>query len=284
LIRLVTVVTVAFGKSQTVSKWVEEWSKTGVSCVISDNGNQIPDGLCGNAKVLPFTGNTGFGAGINRAVRESDTPLILITNPDTLPETLGSLAAITDYHTRGSLTGGCTVDSSGKEMHSSGIWPTIDWLRPQVFKPAGTLWRGDRIDWLQGSLILAHRDDFLQIGGFSAGYPLFFEDVDLCAKAEKQGMKVDICRESRFIHDEGSGSVRVGATRLACFHWGMLEYFRNHDPLHAGTARRLLISKCILRFIANAAVNIEAARGYYLGLHSIISGNEPGLPGALDGR
>ena len=274
----ITVVTVACGNPEVVGSWAREWSRTGASCVISDNGNRIPPEIADDVKVLPFEGNTGFGQGINRAVEESDNPVVLITNPDILPENTDSLRSIMDYHSPGSLTGGQTVDSLGRPVPSSGIWPTAQWVRSQVFKPAKTLWRRDRMDWLQGSLILIHRDEFLRLGGFSSRYPLFFEDVDLFARAKRLGMKADLCEAGRFIHNEGSGSDRAISTRLSCFHWGMLEFFRNHDSSDADAVRRMIIAKCILRLFAYASISPDTVRGYYLGLQSVLRGIAPILP------
>jgi len=276
----ITVVTVAFGNSDVVRKWVRKWSDSGASCLISDNGNQIPSDI--SARVLPFTGNDGFGAGINRAVLEADTPIVLITNPDTLPKNRNSLKALYNYHTRGSFTGAVTVDPAGKEVFSTGIWPNLSWVKAQVLKPAGSLFRENRFDWLQGSLIMVHKDDFLKTGGFSSGYPLYFEDVDLCSRGLDNGLDISFCRESQFIHDEGTGSSRVTATRLSCFHWGMLKYFKDHDPDNADTVKRLIITKCILRMTAFFLRDIEISRGYYRALSSVLSGLPPRLPGALN--
>lgn len=278
----VTVVTVAFGNSDVVRKWVRKWSDSGASCLISDNGNQIPPDISTRVRVLPFTGNKGFGAGINRAVLEADTPIILITNPDTLPENRESLKVLHNYHTEGRFTGAVTVDPAGNKVNSTGIWPNKNWVRSQVFKPAESLFREDRIDWLQGSLIMVHKNDFLKTGGFNSRYPLYFEDVDLCSRGLAHGLGIDFCRESQFIHDEGTGSSRVTATRLSCFHWGMLEFFKEHDSINASAVRKLLIAKCILRMSAFFLRDIEVTRGYYRALNSILSGLPPGLPGALN--
>ncbi len=279
----ITVVTVAFGSPDVVRKWAQKWSGAGAACLISDNGNQIPQNISDTAGVLPFTGNSGFGSGINRAVQEADTPVVLITNPDTLPDKAESLKTLFNYHTRNTLTGASTVDSAGKGVHSTGVWPDKNWVRSQIFKSAESLWRKDRTDWLQGSLIMIHRDDFLKMGGFSNRYPLYFEDVDFCARAEKQGMKVGFCRGSRFIHDEGSGADKATATRLSCFHWGLLEFFKNHDPANVDAVRKMIVTKCILRLAAYAVINPEAAKGYYKALQSVLSGIAPKLPGALNG-
>ena len=274
----VTVVTVAFGNPEVVRKWVERWLSTGAACLIADNGNQITKDIQDMATVLPFTGNQGFGMGINRAVQESDSSVVLITNPDTLPENSGSLSALLDFHSRGSLTGGFTIDSSGKEVHSTGTWPTGDWVRSQIFSSAKTLWQKDHFDWLQGSLIMVHRDDFLRLDGFSSRYPLYFEDVDLCARAADSGMKINLCKTEKFIHDEGSGSAKATATRLSCFHWGLLELFKMHDPANAEAVRRMIIAKCVLRMAAYTLINPRASRGYYRALRAVISGIPPELP------
>lgn len=279
----VTVVTVAYGGSGAVREWVRQWSSTGAACIITDNGNQLPDGIVSDATVLPFTGNTGFGRGINRAVHEADTELVLITNPDTLPENTASLSRLIEYHSPGTITGSTTVDRSGKEIHSSGAWPNRNWVRSQIFKKAESLWSRNQNDWLQGSLMMVCKDDFLKLGGFSSSYPLFFEDVDICARAEKQGMSIGFCRESRFIHNEGSGSTEAAATRISCFHWGMLEFFRNHDPDNADAVRKMIIAKCVFRLSAYALFSPRAFKGYCKALEAVVSGVSPTLPGALNG-
>jgi GT2 family glycosyltransferase len=275
----VSVVTVAFGSSGTVEKWGRKWSDIGAACLISDNGGRLSQNLGSGVTVLPFCGNTGFGQGINRAIRESETPVVLITNPDTLPSSTHSLETLLQFHSEGSLTSSITVNHKGEEVCSTGVWPTSQWVRSQVFRPAETLWRKDSIDWLQGSLIMVHRDEFLQLGGFAENYPLYFEDVDLCFRAKKRGMRISYCRESRFVHDGGTGSEKAVATRLSCFHWGMLEYFRSNDFVNAVSVRKMIIAKCILRLFAHAATDREAFKGYYRALQSVYSFSSPVLPG-----
>lgn len=276
----ITVVTVAFGNPDVVEKWALKWSATGASCLVADNGNLLPRNLANHSGIIQYSGNNGYGGGINRAVQEADTPVVLITNPDTLPENSSSLEILLKSHKRGNLTGGFSVDSSGKEVHSTGVWPDKNWVKSQIFKSAQSLWRREQIDWIQGSLIMMHKDDFLKLGGFSSRYPLYFEDVDICARGKRHGLNVDFCREGRFIHDEGSGAERVTATRISCFHWGMLEFFRTHDPTNAAAVKKMIITKSILRLFAFSALDIEASRGYYRTLTSVLSGVAPELPGA----
>jgi hypothetical protein len=92
-------------------------------------------------------------------------------------------------------------------------------------------------------------------------------------------MRISYCRESRFVHDGGTGSEKAVATRLSCFHWGMLEYFRSNDFVNAVSVRKMIIAKCILRLFAHAATDREAFKGYYRALQSVYSFSSPVLPG-----
>jgi len=279
----VTVVTTAFGNPEGVMQWASRWLELKVRCIVCDNGGVLPEALPDSVVVLPFTGNTGFGGGINRAVSCADTPLVLVTNPDTLPCSPNSLLSLMESHLPGSISSGVLLDSEGREVPSGGIWPNIIWLKRQIFGRTKSLWRDDRIDWIQGALFLCHKQDFLELQGFSPRFPLYFEDVDLCARAKKQGMEISFCRKCRFIHDEGSGADKATATRLSCFHWGMLEYFRIHDPENAEAVRKMIMAKCMLRMFAYGLVNPEAARGYFRALQSVSSGIAPLLPGESNG-
>lgn len=279
----VTVVTTAFGRNGQVREWADAWYAAGCRRVVCDNGGTISDGFPDGTDVLPYQGNSGFGAGINRAAMKAETPLILITNPDTLPCDESHIDRFLELHTVDSISGGLTVDRLGAEVHSTGIWPSLAWVRKQLFRPAETLWRSGRADWVQGSLMLVERSAFLELGGFHGDYPLYFEDTDFCARAVNAGMKIRIQPESRFIHQEGTGSSGSSAVRLSCFHWGLVEFFKNHIPEEARTARRLVLTKCLLRTFALGLLRPDSAAGYRRALKSLLSNTPPRLPEKSNG-
>lgn len=228
--------------------------------------------------ILPYSGNTGFGQGINRAVEASDTELILITNPDTLPKDRSSLRTLEEEHEKGTISAGITIDARGKGAPSTGVWPELPWVRDQLLRSARPLWRCDRFDWLQGSLLMVRRDDFLLLGGFTGSYPLYFEDVDLSAKAEEAGIRRVLNPDSVFVHKEGTGSEGARSVRLAGFHWGMCEFFRYHRPLQYPGARRYVIAKCLLRAAIYLSVSGDSCKGYVHALKAILHNRVPGLP------
>lgn len=279
----VTVVTVAFGNSSAVETWIAEWSGCSDHLIISDNGGVFKTNPSPEVTVLPYTCNTGFGAGINRAVAAAETPLVLITNPDTLPVDGNSLPELIRMHSRNMFSTGLTMDSNGKPAHSTGIWPDIPWIRHQITGKAESLWRERKTDWIQGSLILVNRDEFVSMGGFSGRFPLYFEDVELCARAEAMQMKMNFVPGAGFIHIEGTGSSGSAKLRLSTFHWGLVEFFRIHRPDSYRTARRLVLLKCLLRAALFLFLNPDSAAGYYKGFKAIARNTPPVLPGRACG-
>ena len=258
--------------------WATSWLELNVRCVVCDNGGILPDALPREVRVLPFAVNAGFGGGINRGVDAAETPLVLITNPDTVPCSPDSLNSLARMHRPGSFSSGALLDANGYAVPSGGVWPTVRWLKKQVFGKTRSLWRDERIDWIQGALILCLKEDFLRLQGFSPDYPLYFEDVDLCARASLRGMTVRYERESRFYHIEGTGSSGSDDVRLAGYHWGVCQFFRHHVNESYPEARRLILAKCLLRFFLFLPFNRVRASGYLKSFRSVLGGVPPALP------
>jgi len=56
-------------------------------------------------------------------------------------------------------------------------------------------------DWVAGMFMLFRRDAFDALNGFDERYYLYYEDVDLCARARKRGMEVALVTGASVTHD-----------------------------------------------------------------------------------
>jgi len=82
-------------------------------------------------------------------------------------------------------------------------------------------------DWVGGMFMLFRSDLFSRLNGFDEGYFLYYEDVDICARAWKSGSKVVACPAASVIHDASRASHRHW--RHLYWHLGsMVRYFRKH--------------------------------------------------------
>lgn len=157
--------------------------------LIMDNGST--DGSAQRAQVMPgvtirmLGANLGFAAANNRALRECDTDLVALLNPDAFPEADWLLRLITaaeaypDIAAFGSrqMVSGLTaiLDGIGDIYHISGrVWRkgygrsqcTMDHITSEIFSPCA-------------GAALYRRDIVVRVGGFDEDYFCYVEDIDL---------------------------------------------------------------------------------------------------------
>jgi GT2 family glycosyltransferase len=159
---------------------------------------------------LEIVGNVepkGFGANHNAAFARCRQPFYCVLNPDIelignpFPELLASLGdlsvavsapliAAPDGKLEDSVRHFPTVSSLlGKALGGSGGRFAIP-AGPSVFYP----------DWVAGMFILFRSSAYERLGGFDEGFFLYYEDVDICRRIWREGMKVAACPSATAIH------------------------------------------------------------------------------------
>ncbi|HUF98859.1 MAG TPA: hypothetical protein VMM60_12090 [Ilumatobacter sp.] len=127
--------------------------------------------------------NPGFGAGCNALAASSTATHLLFLNPDT---ELVSWPFHTGLPPLGRLVGPLMVDSGDPSRHYGVRYRIRDemarsWLRLRGQRPNGA-------GFVSGAALLIARADFERIDGFDEGYFLFYEDIDLCLRANAAGI------------------------------------------------------------------------------------------------
>jgi GT2 family glycosyltransferase len=169
--------------------------------------------LCGEHGWLcePLTDNLGFGVGMNRAAaaaQQLGAQHLLLLNPD---------AELTPENATRLLE---AVRSDSRLA-----------VAPTVLRPDGSVWFGGaelylddgRIrssgrhladartePWLSGACIMISTRLWIEVGGFSDGYFLYWEDVDLSHRILKTGGRLEVSADATAVHAEG-GTQGVGA-------------------------------------------------------------------------
>jgi len=84
------------------------------------------------------------------------------------------------------------------------------------------------LDWILGSALLIKRDIFESVGKFDENYKLYFEDVDLCYRIRKAGLKAGYCCTSVIIHDHQRESAK-GFSKKTIWHiQSAIRFFMKH--------------------------------------------------------
>ena len=127
--------------------------------------------------------NPGFGAGCNALACTSSADFLMFLNPDT------ELVAWpwTDDHTppTAAVIGPVMVDSGDPGEHYGRRYRVRDeiarsWLRRRPSPPNGQ-------GYVSGAAMLIEREAFQRLGGFDPGFFMFYEDIDLCLRANQAG-------------------------------------------------------------------------------------------------
>ena len=224
----------------------------------SDLAERIaPDNSAG-VTVVPYQGNRGFGAGCNAGVAAAQvTPFILLVNPDAeiTAGMVDELLATFDLNPRLGIASPQLLDHTGAPVETAGTFPTVLGLAlGKVRRPTharqqqGTLdgklseqaYRP--VDWVSGAVMMVRREVWDATGGFDPAYFLYYEDIDLCLRARRDGWEVGVVPRATAIHESGGTQWRPGTrSRVERIYFqSQAHYFRTHHGRLAELLVRLV--------------------------------------------
>jgi len=206
-------------------------------------------GWSGWAEVVEMPRNGGFAYGNNagvRRVRELDPAYsaVVMLNPDTTvkPGSIACLAAFLRSRPDAGIAGALIENEHGYcmtsahadpsplgELHGAaqfGLlsrWPLRRIAEQQTAEPR-------RCDWVSGACMVVRREVLESVGPLDEGYFLYFEEVDYCVRARRQGWSCWFVPAARVIHFEGAAT----GIRLA----------RRRRPAYWYASRRRFFVKC----------------------------------------
>ena len=182
----------------------------------------------------------GFGANHNAAFANCQQPFFCPLNPDIellrnpFPALLGALASL-DV----AMVAPMVVTPDGNIEDSVRYFPTLRSLLRKAFGgadgryPLAAGQASFHPEWVAGMFMLVRGSDFARLGGFDERFFLYYEDVDICVRAWKLGMKIMACPQVSVIHDARRESHRssrhlrwhlASMARYFLKHWGRLPH------------------------------------------------------------
>ncbi|MFY0597546.1 MAG: glycosyltransferase family 2 protein [Cognatishimia sp.] len=212
-------------------------------------------------EVLQSGENGGFGAGNNFGIRHGlrngiggrAPDYIYIQNSDAFPHD-GAIAALFDHletHPKTGMAGSYIHGPDGaphltafrfpsvaSELEGAAKFGPISRLLKHAIVPLPIPETTQQVDWAAGASVMIRREVLEEIGLFDETFFLYFEETDLCLRAQRAGWALDYVRASEVEH---IGSVSTGMKtweRIPTF-WldSRLHYFvSNHGAGYAALA------------------------------------------------
>ncbi len=202
-----------------------------------------PEGVRVLRNALPLT----FAANVNQGIAASAGELVLVSNPDVIPEpdAVRTLREFMESHSRAGLAGPKMRWPDGRWQPSRRRFPTIGGtlvrrtplrllrnplerqrdhylLDEQPTDPA-------RADWLLGFFLLMRREMLDELGGWDEGFRHYGEDIDLAYRAAQAGWERWYVPAAVVHHEWAQVIDRRFLTRHTLWHLrGMLRFVRKH--------------------------------------------------------
>lgn len=238
--RSITVSVVSHGQGELVSKLLEDLARCPyvseiiVTQNIPEREILSPASLRSRIRLIRNDQPLGFAANHNQAFRQSRSSMFAVLNPDIrfegdpFPKLMDpitasgvAIAAPAVHNPNGVLEDSIrrfpTLSSLvAKALHLSSGQIHFD-AHSEYFCP----------DWVAGMFMLFRRETYADLGGFDEGFFLYYEDVDICVRAWRAGMKILVCPSVSVVHDARRDSHR-SMLHLRWHLASMARYFAKH--------------------------------------------------------
>lgn len=172
----------------------------------ADDGADVARRLLPRAEVLDAGGNVGFAGGCNRGAAAAHTDLLLLLNPDAVPNPgcIDELRAAAARHPDWgawqalvALEDGRTVNTDGNFMH----WLGFGWAGG-LNTPITQIDHSDHVvGFPSGAAMVIRRDAWVAAGGFEDHYFMYGEDMDLSLRLRLAGHSLGVVPSAVVEHD-----------------------------------------------------------------------------------
>lgn len=206
-------------------------------------------------RVLQSGQNGGYGAGNNFGIRQglpdgTRPDFVYILNPDAVPEpgAISTLLEFMEQNARAGFAGSRIHGEDGRYHQTAFRFPTVfsEFESGAGTGPISKLLRryivaipepdgNTQVDWVAGASLMIRYKTFEQTGGFDERFFLYFEETDLCRRAQLLGWTSHYVPASRVMHI-GSVSTGMKTWRRTPEYWfdSRLRYFiQNHSVAYA---------------------------------------------------
>lgn len=263
--------------------------------LVVDNGSSSPLPLPTEpaaTRVIRPGRNLGFAGGANAGIAEAKGEILLILNPDVVPEK-GALDRLIEGFAAHPEAAGLAPRLVGPEGGPQWAWQLrrlpSPWSLLLHTLPLGgepalaeEPTAGSPVEQPAAAALALRRQALEAIGGFDAGFhPAWFEDVDLARRLREARQPLLYWPAARFRHHLGSTVPRLGyGPFLYIYYRNLTRYLaKHHGRTWAAAARAALVLGMLLRLLLlplrqprRAASRREAFSGLLAVLAGALSG------------
>ena len=183
----------------------------------SPSSKAVADVVAGftEVRLLALPTNLGFTGGMNAGLAQATGRYVLLTEDDIVVEP-GCLEAFLEGSRKAgdrAVLTGVMLDDGTRRIRCAGgeiaLGPPFRMRVIGAGEPLATV-RDEpyQVSFAPGALLFLSRDAVRTLRGFRAEYFMYFEDVELCLRAQRLGMPITVVPGARVVHlPPGAGPV-----------------------------------------------------------------------------
>lgn len=220
---LLSVVSVTYNNGKNIRDYLATLKKAlpkrSEVIVIDNHSSDNTAELVGKEKWLKLIkneSNLGFGSGCNIGAKHSRCEYILFLNPDTVlkHDSLEKLMDFAQNHPDAGIIAPRLISKNGKIQESVTRLPSLLGVAKEYIfgqknaysQYAPTTNIPIEVEAAYGAAMLIRKELFNKLGGFDEKYFLYYEDLDLCRKVKKMGLKIFYCPNISIVHLVGEST------------------------------------------------------------------------------
>jgi len=218
--------------------------------------------------------NQGFGRGCNAGFEHVRSPFAIFVNPDAIiePQAVRTLVEFMEQKPDAGIVGPAIVEGGGNgvgelQMTGERLTPALQvraalplLAPPPLSHPIQPGSPPCRTGWVCGAVLLIRTELMRRLGGFDPRFFLYWEETDLCRRAEMAGAGIWAVGASVATHVGGASSApddtRVSGCIAKHYYQSRYYYMTKHHGWWAATGAEIVEYGLIL-----ARALVDGARG-----------------------
>ncbi len=247
---MIDVVIVSHGQAEIASRAARSIRSSGdvvMSLTIVNTAvDPAVEALAGDSSlgvtVLSRPANPGYGAAANDGIALGHAPLVLVANADVWVhcEALDELAKALDQAPDAACVGPLLLNTDGSPQDSAFAFPGLGQAvfdliplpaRLRGSRLNGRLWSREAardVDFVLGAFMLMRRRALELVGGFSSGYWMYAEEVDLCRRFRDDGWRVRYVPTAHVTHIRAAATSARDDEMLPQLYRSRARWYRRH--------------------------------------------------------
>jgi GT2 family glycosyltransferase len=222
-------------------------------------------------RVIRNRANLGFARACNIGIEATAGEYVVLLNPDAVctPGSLSTVVSVLERNEQAAIGAPAVRNPDGSDQRTARAFPTASAVLFGRRSPLTRWFPGNRwsrrylspvdrsgssspfqVDWVSGACLVISRRALDALGGLDDGFPMYWEDADLCRRAAARGLTTWSVPEATVVHREGSCGSRRSFRQIRWFHQGAYRFAARHE---------LVGPKAALRPVALLALALRAA-------------------------